>query len=39
MYGVFLEVDLVDEVVQSYLLLSDDNDVSDDGDADVDVIF
>ena len=37
--GVLLEVDLVDEVVRSYLLLSDDNDVSNDGDADVDVTF
>ena len=37
--GVLLEVDLVDEVVESYLPLSDDNDVSDSGDADVDVIF
>ena len=37
--GILFEVDLVDEVVRSYLLLSDDDDASDDGDADVDVIF
>ena len=37
--GAFLEVDPADEVVQFKFLLSDDNDVSDDGDADVDVIF
>ena len=37
--GVLLEVDPADEVVQSYLLLSNDNDSADDNDVDVDVIF
>ena len=37
--GVLLEVDPTDEVVQSYLLLSDENSVSDGADVDVDVIF
>ena len=37
--GVLLEVDPANEVVKSYLLLSDDNDVGDDNAIDVDVIF